>query len=65
MAEVRLTGKPLEQRVADRLKSSGEGTNPAHVMKHGDGPTRTITHVHLKGNIHGTPSGRGEREDER
>lgn len=46
MPEVKLTGKPLAQRITDRLRPSGEGTNPSVVVQKGDGPTRTITHVH-------------------
>lgn len=46
MAETKLTGKSMEQRIADRLKNSGEGANPDQCAVHGTGPTRTITKIH-------------------
>lgn len=46
MVDVKLTGKPLDQRIADRLKNSGDAANADVVAKHGDGPTRTITNLH-------------------
>jgi hypothetical protein len=56
MPEVRLTGKPLEQRIADRLKPSAGNNSGADVTAvHGTGPTRTITSIH-KGAGHLTPS---------
>jgi hypothetical protein len=36
----------MQQRIADRMKSSGAGTNPDVMVKHGTGPTRTVTHIH-------------------
>jgi hypothetical protein len=45
-SDIKLTGKPMDQRVTDRLKSSGEGAKPDAMIKKGDGPTRTITHLH-------------------
>ena len=47
MPNIKLTNKPTDQRVTDRLKSSGEGAKPdLMVKKKGDGPTRTTTHLH-------------------
>jgi hypothetical protein len=46
MPDIKLTGKPMEQRISDRLKSSGSGAKPDLMVKKGDGPTRTITHLH-------------------
>jgi len=46
MPDIKLTGKPMDQRISDRLKSSGEGAKPDLMVKKGDGPTRTITHLH-------------------
>jgi hypothetical protein len=43
--EVKLTGKSMEQRVADRLKTSGDTANADHSVVHGTGPTRTHTHI--------------------
>jgi hypothetical protein len=51
MSDVRYTsGKGTqEKRIADRLKSSGAGAHPDTMVKHGDGPTRAITHIHHGG----------------
>jgi hypothetical protein len=46
MVDLKLTGKPMQDRISDRLKSSGEGAKPDLMVKKGDGPTRTITHLH-------------------
>ena len=48
MSEVKLSGKPIEQRIADRLRNSGCDTAD-HSVVHGEGPTRTWTNVHVKG----------------
>jgi hypothetical protein len=58
--EVKLTGKPLDQRIADRLRSSGEATNPDVRTQQGDGPTRVHTHIH-----HSPNKARGSGESER
>jgi hypothetical protein len=44
MTEVHLTGKPLEQRISDRLKPSCGGDYDVEVVK-GDGPTRCVTAI--------------------
>jgi hypothetical protein len=49
MAEVKYSGKSPEQRISDRLKSSGAGTNPDVMVKKGESPNRTITHIHHSG----------------
>ena len=49
MAEVRLTGKPEAQRIADRLKGSNDTSTANTIAKHGEGPTRTITSIHHSG----------------
>jgi hypothetical protein len=48
MADVKLTsGKgDMAKRISDRLKSSGEGANPDVMVRKGEGPTRTVTHLH-------------------
>jgi hypothetical protein len=48
MPDVRLTSDKgsMEKRIADRLKSSGEGAKPDVMVKTGNSPTRTITHLH-------------------
>jgi hypothetical protein len=46
MVETKLTGKSMEQRVADRLKSSGDIQHSDHHAVHGTGPTRTHSHIH-------------------
>ena len=49
-AEVKLTGKSMEQRVEDRLKSSGD-PRADFIKQMGDGPTRAITHGFLSGHV--------------
>jgi hypothetical protein len=46
MTEVKLTGKSMEQRIADRLKNSGDTQHADHSVVHGTGPTRTHTNIH-------------------
>jgi len=41
--------KSTEQKIADRLRNSGEGSNPNVHTVHGEGPTRTHTNVHHSG----------------
>jgi len=60
--DIRLTGKPLAQRITDRLKSLGDGTNPSVQVTHGSGPTRTITHVHMAAG-HLSPNNTSPRGD--
>ena len=38
MPTIKLTGKPMQDRITDRLKSSGEGAKPDLMVKKGDGP---------------------------
>jgi hypothetical protein len=45
MVEVKLTGKPLEQRLSDRLKNSGDEKNADIVTKHGEGARRTFHNI--------------------
>jgi hypothetical protein len=47
MTEVKLTGKPLAERIADRLKNSGDTAHADVSVVHGTGPTRTHTNVHF------------------
>jgi hypothetical protein len=46
--DVKLTSDKgsMQQRIADRLKNSGAGTNPHETAVHGTGPTRTYTNIH-------------------
>jgi hypothetical protein len=46
MVEVKHSGKSMEQRVADRLKNSGDTAHADHHAVHGTGPTRTHTQIH-------------------
>jgi hypothetical protein len=39
----------MTQRIADRLKNSGEGAMPDEHTVHGSGPTRTHTNLHPAG----------------
>jgi hypothetical protein len=50
MGEVKLTGKPMSERIADHLKSSCSPEADVHVQQ-GTGPTRVHHAVHLKGNV--------------
>ena len=61
------------QRIAARLRNSGEGSGAAQSVSHGTGPTRTHTNLHEKGTNkpHGSgggaapgplSDGKGERE---
>jgi hypothetical protein len=49
-AEVK-QAKSTEQKIADRLRSSGEGSNPNVHTVHGTGPTRVHHHVHYSGHF--------------
>jgi hypothetical protein len=50
---------PMAQRIADRLKNSGEGAGPDVTVTKGSGPTRTHTNIHhgagQRGPMHGPP----------
>jgi hypothetical protein len=50
-AEVKLTGKPQAQRIADRLRNSGDGSNPNEHTVHGSGPTRVHHNIHHSGHF--------------
>jgi hypothetical protein len=60
MTEVKLTGKPLAQRIADRLQNSGAGAKPDLTTKQGDGPTRVHHNLHHSGSAGGTKLNPGE-----
>ena len=45
MVEVKHSGKSMEQRVADRLKNSGDTAHADHHAVHGTGPTRAHTNI--------------------
>jgi hypothetical protein len=47
-AEVRQS-KSTEQKIADRLRNSGEGSNPNVHTVHGSGPTRVHHNIHHSG----------------
>jgi len=46
MVELRLKGKSMDQRIADRLKNSGDVAHADHHAVHGTGPTRAHTNIH-------------------
>jgi hypothetical protein len=46
MVEVKHSGKSMDQRIADRLKNSGDAQHADHVVKKGESPERTITNIH-------------------
>jgi hypothetical protein len=47
--ENRIMGKSMERRIADRLRNSGEGSDPNIHTKHGEGPTRVHHNIHHAG----------------
>jgi hypothetical protein len=47
--ENRIMGKSMERRIADRLRNSGEGSDPNIHTKHGEGPTRVHHNIHHSG----------------
>jgi hypothetical protein len=48
--EVKYTQKGTpEERIAKRLRNSGEGANPNHVVQKGEGPVRTFHNIHNAG----------------
>ena len=46
MVELRIKGKSMDQRVADRLRNSGDTAHADHHNVHGTGPTRAHTNIH-------------------
>jgi hypothetical protein len=63
--EVKLSGKPLDQRIADRLRpSAGDNSGADVTTKLGTGPTRTITSIRHKGHQTGQMK-RGDGDEER
>ncbi len=44
MPEIKLTGPSMEERIAARLRNSGD-PNADIIAKHGDGPTRCYTNI--------------------
>ena len=60
MVEVRLTGKSMQQRIADRLKPSSSPDAVSMQVTHGEGPRRTISTIHHSGfqAEHGKPADR-------
>jgi hypothetical protein len=46
MVEVKHSGKSMDQRIADRLKNSGDTVHADHHSVHGTGPTRAHTQIH-------------------
>jgi hypothetical protein len=46
MVEIKHSGKSMDQRVADRLKNSGDVAHADHSVSHGTGPERTKTQIH-------------------
>ena len=43
--------KSTEQKIADRLRNSGEGSNPNVHTVHGEGPTRVHHNIHHSGHF--------------
>jgi hypothetical protein len=54
MVDLKLTGKPMDQRLSDRLRNSG-GDLPADVKtQQGKGPQRVFHNIHHAGTAHGS-----------
>jgi hypothetical protein len=53
-SDVKLSGKPMQDRVSDRLKNSGAGAKPDVSVQKGEGPTRTHTNLHFSSSQGGT-----------
>ena len=56
MPDIKLTGKPMDQRISDRLRNSGEGKDvrPDVTVQKGNSPLRTFTNIHHSASVHGT-----------
>ena len=56
----------MAERIAQRLRNSGDARHADVVAEHGEGPTRTFTNIHHSANhtaVHGhEPSGEEEVE---
>jgi hypothetical protein len=60
MVETKLTGPSMEERIANKLKNSGEGANPDVSVQKGEGPLRTHTNIHHSPNkARGSGGGEG------
>jgi hypothetical protein len=59
--EIRIKGPSMQERIANRLKNSGEGAMPDQTASHGSGPTRTHTNLHHSAR-HLTPTNTRERD---
>jgi hypothetical protein len=60
MVEVKHSGKSMDQRVADRLKNSGDVAHADHHNVHGTGPTRAHTNIHHSRNTSYGEDNKGE-----
>ena len=47
---IKLTGPSMEQRIANRLKNSGEGAMPDVSVKKGESPQRVFHNIHYTPN---------------
>jgi hypothetical protein len=52
---VKLSGPSMEARLNARLRNSGDGTNPAVHVQHGDGARRTHHNIHMTRNVQSGP----------
>jgi hypothetical protein len=63
MADIKLTGPSMEERISNRLKNSGEGANPDISVQKGTGPTRTHHNIHHGATQSAPMNKRGDREE--
>jgi hypothetical protein len=62
-SEIKLNGPSMEQRIANRLKNSGEGAKPDVSVQKGDSPQRTHTNIHHSGSHGGTDLSKDRKGD--
>jgi hypothetical protein len=53
-SEIKLNGPSMEQRIANRLKNSGEGAKPDASVQQGSSAQRVFHNIHHSGSVGGT-----------
>jgi hypothetical protein len=61
--EIKLTGPSMQERIANRLRNSGEGSGADISVTKGSGPTRVHTNIHSHTTVR-THGGRDQMEKE-
>jgi hypothetical protein len=60
MTETKLNGPSMQERIANRLKNSGEGAKPHVTVKQGENPQRTFHNIHYSPNLDRNGGSKGE-----